>query len=222
MDRIIDTGIEVNQKNKNIMDSIVGQMSDGIWEESRYMEKYWKSINFDYSGDTTKIKIVGSGFVGKSDAEVLDFLAGKIYTITRINLEDQREKDLRKEEYEKAGVYEYARRAVIEKEDNETDEEFRNRCSDIIKKEKEAESKVDEFIKENPVNFQTIFNDKNTDFVPYLDYPEYVEKEGFDYKVPEYTVTVADAYNVYETLKNKVKELNSEHDLGEEEEDREI
>ena len=42
----ITTYIKANNKRQNILDSVIGQMSDGIWENTRSMEKYWKSLDF--------------------------------------------------------------------------------------------------------------------------------------------------------------------------------
>ena len=48
----ITTHIKSTAKRLNILSSVIGQMSDGIWENTRSMEKYWKSLDFgtDASG----------------------------------------------------------------------------------------------------------------------------------------------------------------------------
>jgi hypothetical protein len=37
----INTGIKANSKFTEILSSVIGQMSDGIWENTLSMEKYW-------------------------------------------------------------------------------------------------------------------------------------------------------------------------------------
>lgn len=34
------------EKDKTILESVLGQMSDGIWENSRQMEKFWRGMTF--------------------------------------------------------------------------------------------------------------------------------------------------------------------------------
>ena len=109
------------RKDKAILESVQGQLSDGMWENSRGMEKYWHSMDFSqndkggvelryanfykerkygytsprnyygargmggsFSYDVTK----ASGFIGKSDREIRNWLAGKIKAIV-----DQERKD---------------------------------------------------------------------------------------------------------------------------------
>lgn len=80
----ITTHIKANPKRQNILDSVIGQMSDGIWENTRSMEKYWKSLDF---GVDTR------GYIYLEDrngvtADVFDFLANKIKQIIKVEIED--------------------------------------------------------------------------------------------------------------------------------------
>lgn len=80
----INTGIKANDKFMNILSSVIGQMSDGIWENSRSMEKYWKSL--DYRTDS-------AGYIIIEDhnyvcADPVDFFANKIKKIVQIEIED--------------------------------------------------------------------------------------------------------------------------------------
>jgi hypothetical protein len=80
----IVTHIKSNNQRLNILGSVIGQMSDGIWENSRAMEKYWKSL--DYGTDA-------SGYIWLEDrngvcADVYDFFANKIKKIIQIEIED--------------------------------------------------------------------------------------------------------------------------------------
>ena len=80
----ITTHIKADDKKLNILGSVIGQMSDGIWENTRSMEKYWKSL--DYGKDP-------SGYIWLDDrhgvtADVYDFFANKIKKIIQIEIED--------------------------------------------------------------------------------------------------------------------------------------
>jgi hypothetical protein len=81
---IIKTGIKADSKFMTILHACIGQMSDGIWENTRSMEKYWKSlsINEDSSG---MIEIDDRYFVCSSPA---DFMANKIKQIIKIEIDD--------------------------------------------------------------------------------------------------------------------------------------
>lgn len=78
------THIKANTKRQNILDSVIGQMSDGIWENTRSMEKYWKSLNFG---------VDANGYIWLEDrngvtADVYDFFANKIKKIIQVEIED--------------------------------------------------------------------------------------------------------------------------------------
>jgi hypothetical protein len=80
----IITHIKADDKKLSILGSVIGQMSDGIWENTRSMEKYWKSL--DYGKDP-------SGYIWLDDrhgvtADVYDFFANKIKKIIQIEIED--------------------------------------------------------------------------------------------------------------------------------------
>ena len=45
----IPTGLK-GEKARDILDSIIGQMSDGMWENSPVMEHYWRFINVEDVG----------------------------------------------------------------------------------------------------------------------------------------------------------------------------
>ena len=46
---IVPTGLK-GDKAREILDSIIGQMSDGMWENSPAMEHYWRFINVENVG----------------------------------------------------------------------------------------------------------------------------------------------------------------------------
>ena len=80
----INTGIKANDKFIDILSSIIGQMSDGIWENTRSMEKYWKSLDFHTDA---------AGYIIIEDrhytcADPVDFFANKIKQIIKIEIDD--------------------------------------------------------------------------------------------------------------------------------------
>jgi hypothetical protein len=80
----ITTHIKSTDKRLNILGSVIGQMSDGIWENTRSMEKYWKSLNF---GTDAYGNIYLEDNYGVC-ADVYDFFANKIKKIIQIEIED--------------------------------------------------------------------------------------------------------------------------------------
>lgn len=81
---LVNTGIKANPKFLEILGSVIGQMSDGIWENTRSMEKYWKSLT--YSTDA-------AGYIIIEDrhyvcANPRDFFANKIKQIIKIEIDD--------------------------------------------------------------------------------------------------------------------------------------
>jgi hypothetical protein len=81
---VVKTGIKANPKFMTILSACIGQMSDGIWENTRSMEKYWKSlqVNTDSSG---LIEIDDRYYVCTNPA---DFIANKIKQIIKIEIDD--------------------------------------------------------------------------------------------------------------------------------------
>ena len=80
----LTTYIKANTKRQNILDSVIGQMSDGIWENTRSMEKYWKSLDFG---------VDANGYIWLEDrngvtTDVYDFFANKIKKIIQVEIED--------------------------------------------------------------------------------------------------------------------------------------
>lgn len=92
------------KKERDIIDSVIGQLGDGIWENSPRMEKYWQ--NMDIEGDTFSVergwykdysswrpngrgwRYSESGFARKSDVWVINWVANKIMEIVRIERKD--------------------------------------------------------------------------------------------------------------------------------------
>ena len=90
-----------SKKANDMLNSVIGQMSDGIWENSKSMDKYWMfaSIERDIDGENV-IEIsaaagkpycnryVYNGFANMSDDQIREFFAKKIKQIAKIELKD--------------------------------------------------------------------------------------------------------------------------------------
>lgn len=81
---VINTGVKANSKFMEILNSVIGQMSDGIWENTRSMEKYWKSLNVR-TNEAGMIEIEDRYNVCSNPVE---FMANKIKQIIKIEIED--------------------------------------------------------------------------------------------------------------------------------------
>lgn len=80
----IITSIPYTSKRADILGSVIGQLSDGIWENTRSMQKYWKSLRYGQTED---------GMVWIEDrfgvcAKPLDFFANKIKQIVKEEIDD--------------------------------------------------------------------------------------------------------------------------------------
>lgn len=94
--RIVTTGLS-GEKNKEILDSVIGQMSDGIWENSPGMDGYWLPVTISNNGDIlidNKGEIrsgerwIKNRYYDMSDDEVRRFFANKIKQISQEYLND--------------------------------------------------------------------------------------------------------------------------------------
>ena len=82
--KYVDTGLSV--KYIDILNSVIGQLSDGIWENSPRMNKYWK--NASISAENGNVYIVvndnwASGFKGMDDTAIKMWFANKIKAIIK-------------------------------------------------------------------------------------------------------------------------------------------
>lgn len=97
--RTISTGLDSvlpASKASELLQSIIGQMSDGMWENTSGMKKYWRFAHVDgtnLSIDDGYIigdrKSINSGYAGKSDSEVKKFFANKLKAICQQYLHDK-------------------------------------------------------------------------------------------------------------------------------------
>ena len=76
----------VKQKTAMCVQSVNGQLSDGIWENSPRMDRYWRFLDVDADKGIVEISDEGieNGFSGKSLEEVGTFLANKLRTIVKV------------------------------------------------------------------------------------------------------------------------------------------
>lgn len=80
----ICTYIKAEHHFMDILNSVIGQMSDGIWENTRSMEKYWKSL---------EVGTDANGYICIEDkhfvcGDPVDFMANKIKQIVKIEADD--------------------------------------------------------------------------------------------------------------------------------------
>lgn len=84
-----------------ILDSVIGQLSDGMWENSPRMEKYWKFVECVRKNDNTVVLKIDSratiyyfhdflanGFYQMTDVEILNWFANKIKQIVKEECKD--------------------------------------------------------------------------------------------------------------------------------------
>lgn len=88
-----------DETRAEVISSVLGQLSDGIWENSNAMHKYWMFADvegtdlvisddlnggYDYYG-----KLVSNGFSGKSEKQIKDWFANKAKQVVKIWAEDE-------------------------------------------------------------------------------------------------------------------------------------
>ena len=77
-----------NKVRTEVIDSVLGQLSDGIWGNSRGMEKYWKYARTNGTNIQVNTDYWGSGFSGKSEKDVCNWFANKAKQVVKIWAED--------------------------------------------------------------------------------------------------------------------------------------
>ena len=87
--RRISTGLK-GQAAFNILDGLMGQLSDGIWENSPKMEPYWKNNHFEMEPSTERIMFVlednpGSWnpFISWDSGKILEWLGRHVKTVAK-------------------------------------------------------------------------------------------------------------------------------------------
>lgn len=82
----ISTGL-IDDRANDVLNSVIGQLSDGIWENSRGMEKYWEYADIERKGSEIYIVVDrdswASGYRGKSDEDIKRYFAQKVKQIVK-------------------------------------------------------------------------------------------------------------------------------------------
>jgi hypothetical protein len=101
--RIIHTGL-FSQTAYDAFSSIMGQLSDGYWENSPRMQKYWNFAEIKradngevlveveaehYVWDKWSGRCLENPYVRMSDNEILEFFANKMKTIAKVEMNDE-------------------------------------------------------------------------------------------------------------------------------------
>lgn len=90
MERLIKTDLCGN-KNYEMLQSVIGQMSDGIWENSPSMNRYWQNATIKLVDGVVAIEVSNwydSPYRNKTDQQVLDYFAKKLKEIVKIYMDD--------------------------------------------------------------------------------------------------------------------------------------
>jgi hypothetical protein len=96
----IDTGLK-GDLAKDILDSVIGQMSDGLWENSPVMEHYWRYINVVKTAGN-KVFLVVDGItadsshvvnyfnykMGMDERKIKEFIGKKVKEVVKEELKD--------------------------------------------------------------------------------------------------------------------------------------
>lgn len=95
--RIVETGFNANDKTiEAILDSVIGQLSDGIWENSNAMIKYWAGMYIqdndilvcdDFCVKYGKTKY-NNPFFNMTDAKIKNWFADKLKAIVKTEEKD--------------------------------------------------------------------------------------------------------------------------------------
>lgn len=74
----------VGNKAYEVLDSVIGQMSDGMWENNSYYNKYWMNCEIDKKDNSIIVnKGWGSGFRDMDEKQVREFFIRKIRAILK-------------------------------------------------------------------------------------------------------------------------------------------
>ena len=90
--RTIHTGL-TGKEDLEVLQSTLGQLSDGIWENSRAAERFWKNLDVYRNDDgeiviDTKTSDYNSPFRGKTPQDVMKYLAQKAKQVVKTEIDD--------------------------------------------------------------------------------------------------------------------------------------
>ena len=126
--RIIETGLdERNKKYNEILRSVIGQLSDGMWENCNRYQGYW---SFDEeTGKNNKIIVSNEPYTWETygrrlykyknpyhkmtDQKIRKFFANKIKYLVREELKYNYEYEIAKEIFKKYSLEEYCEMCII-------------------------------------------------------------------------------------------------------------
>ena len=178
--RTIKTGLENTKINGEMIASVVGQLSDGAWENSSRLRGYWvfaecnsgsSDITVSNSYYDTYYVSTNNPYIRMSDMDIRRFFANKIKQLVRMELKDRYEDDITEKFFNAHNLPLEWRYACPR---SETDRVIACRAD------------IENFLKNNPFSFKGMFNANNNEFLNYLSYHE--------------NVTVGDAYKAYQIL----------------------
>jgi hypothetical protein len=97
---LIDTGL-AGDKAKDILDSVIGQMSDGMWENSPKMEHYWPFISVEMQGTKVYLSVCNTVWkrsfskdnwfklmMNMNESAIKNFMADKLKAVAKEELKD--------------------------------------------------------------------------------------------------------------------------------------
>lgn len=88
---LVSTGLS-DAKAEDVLNSVIGQMSDGIWENTSQMDRYWKNLEIIKKDGELYIQAntdsYSSGFKGYTEDEIRKFVANKVKQIAKMYIED--------------------------------------------------------------------------------------------------------------------------------------
>ena len=117
--RIIHTHL-YSKEAYDIFDSLMGQISDGYWENSDRMQKYWNfakichglngevviEVESDgYTWDKWSYRMTVNPYYHMSDNKIREFFANKMKTIAKVEMEDENAGNMWKRDCEMALHY---------------------------------------------------------------------------------------------------------------------
>ena len=100
MERVIDTKVKNTPVTRDIFRGVLGQLSDGIWENSNACTSYWVCCDVNSDGDTIKLEIdtspmcdycgstMSNRYFRMSNADILRYFATKMSQIVKIEGKD--------------------------------------------------------------------------------------------------------------------------------------
>lgn len=88
--RTINTNLENNNKNNELLNSVIGQLSDGIWENSR-MNRYWEFLEIDGVNILSSLepfekdggRFLSNATYDLNDEQIRKFFANKLKQIVK-------------------------------------------------------------------------------------------------------------------------------------------